>query len=175
MRRYVPDASVAVKWYLASASEPLLREADSVLRAYLAGEAELIVPELFFAEFANVFWKAERQGRCDSHASCQALRSILEHGLESAPIVPLLPDAAGIARSYGCSVYDGLYLALAVERSATLITADRRLVVAVSPWLPAAWLGAFGGPAQGLPGRPWIQGRAGQYTQTPFSGAENGV
>ncbi|MBM3746602.1 MAG: type II toxin-antitoxin system VapC family toxin [Acidobacteria bacterium] len=154
MRRHVLDASVAVKWYLASASEPLLAEADLVLRAYVAGEAELIVPELFFAEFANVFWKAERQGRCDSPTSRRALRSILAFGLESAPTVPLLPDAVGIARSHGCSVYDGLYLAVAVERAATLITADQRLVAAVSPGLPVAWLGAFGGAVQGWPGTP---------------------
>jgi predicted nucleic acid-binding protein len=152
LRRYVLDASVAAKWYLASASEPLLAQADAVLRSYLAGEAELIVPELFFVEFVNVFWKAERQGRCDSHTSRQAVRSILAHGLESAPIVPLLPDAAEVARRYGCSVYDGLYLALAIERSATLITADRRLVAAVNPPLPVTWLGAFGGPARNFSG-----------------------
>jgi len=154
LRRYVLDASVAVKWHLASAAEPLLAEADMVLRAYVAGEAELIVPELFFAEFANVFWKAERQGRCEAQTSRRALRSIVAFGLESAPTVPLLPDAAGIARIHGCSVYDGLYLAVAVERSATLITADRRLVEAVSPHLPVAWLGAFGGAVQGWPGTP---------------------
>ncbi|MEK7407080.1 MAG: type II toxin-antitoxin system VapC family toxin [Acidobacteriota bacterium] len=152
MTRYVLDASVAVKWYLISSSEPLLAEADSVLKAYLSGEAELIVPELFFAEFANVFWKAERQGRCDSRTSTRALRSILAHRLESAPIVPLLAEAARIARSYSCSVYDAIYLALAIERNATLITADRRLVAAVSTRLPVTWLGAFRATVPPVPG-----------------------
>ncbi len=152
MTRYVLDASVAVKWYLSSSSEPLLAEADSIRKAYVIGEVELLVPELFFAEFSNVFWKAERQGRCDPSTSDRALRSILAHRLEGSPIVPPLPHAALIARTCGCTVYDGLYLALAVQANATLITADQRLVAAVSPRLPAVWLGSFGGPTQGVPG-----------------------
>ena len=51
----VVDASVAVSWFV---KEERRDEALAVLRC----KARVIVPDLFFAEFANVLWKKRRIG-----------------------------------------------------------------------------------------------------------------
>jgi predicted nucleic acid-binding protein len=55
----------------------------------------------------------------------------------------LLPLALQIAILHGRSVYDSLYVALAVEASTELITADERLANALAARFPVKWLGAM--------------------------------
>jgi predicted nucleic acid-binding protein len=55
----------------------------------------------------------------------------------------LLPKAVSIAFDFGRSVYDCLYVALAVRSQTQLITADERLANALAARLPVKWLGAF--------------------------------
>jgi len=59
----VLDASVAVKWVLPPANEDLVPEAVDLLRRYAQQEVRFVVPDIFWAEFGNVAWKAVRQGR----------------------------------------------------------------------------------------------------------------
>lgn len=147
MTNYVLDASVALKWFLPRASEPLAAEAVVLARQYAAGHIRFLVPDLFFAEFASVMWKAERRRRCSRRTADQAVEEVLKLGLPSFATPPLLPGARGIARTLGCTVYDGIYLSLAVDTGASMITADERLVRAVGARLPILWLGAHAGTA----------------------------
>jgi predicted nucleic acid-binding protein len=55
----------------------------------------------------------------------------------------LLPEAVEIALSHDRSVYDCLYIALAIQFKTEMITADERLANAVAAHLPVKWLGAF--------------------------------
>jgi predicted nucleic acid-binding protein len=55
----------------------------------------------------------------------------------------LLPDALEIAFAYDRSVYDSLYVALAIQFKTEMITADERLANALASRLPVKWLGAF--------------------------------
>ena len=54
----------------------------------------------------------------------------------------LLPQACEIALHFERSVYDALYVALAVSRKLIFITADERLVNALGTFFPVKWLGA---------------------------------
>ena len=56
--RIVVDGSVAAKWYFA---EPGHEAADRVLEARIAGEHELLAPDLIVPEFVNVLWKRVRR------------------------------------------------------------------------------------------------------------------
>jgi predicted nucleic acid-binding protein len=70
---YVLDASVAAKWFLPLAQEPLVAEAQRMLRGFSSGTLRLLVPDPFWPEMDNILWKAVRLGRMPT-ASCDAAR-----------------------------------------------------------------------------------------------------
>ena len=143
MTSYVLDASVAVKWYLAAQDEPLREQALLLADRYAGGFIRFVVPDLFFAEVGNIFWKAERNGRCTPKLAAWAVDEILELRLDAVPSTKLLRDAVSIASKYERSVYDSLYLALAVSANVKFLTADERLVNALRGEFPVTWLGAM--------------------------------
>jgi len=142
VRSYVLDAGVAAKWFLPPTTEPLSSEALALLQRYTKGQFNFVVPDLFFAEFANVLWKAERYGRCDRAVADAAIQRIVSSGFPSSPSSALIEPAMPIARAYGRTVYDSLYVALAIQTKTQLITADERLVNSSAGRLPVIWLGA---------------------------------
>jgi predicted nucleic acid-binding protein len=72
-----------------------------------------------------------------------ALESVLKLPLEVTPTVEVVREASVIARKYDRTVYDSIYLALAVRTGYHLITADNRLVSTVGDSLPVFWLGSL--------------------------------
>ncbi|MBI4480763.1 MAG: type II toxin-antitoxin system VapC family toxin [Acidobacteria bacterium] len=143
MRLLVIDASVAAKWFLPSSDEPLADEAAELLRQYARNEVGFIVPDLFWSEFANVLWKAVRQGRWTSATAHRALNEMRGRKLTTVAALSLLDEAFTLASSFDHSVYDSIYVALAVSSKAQLITADEKLANALAARLPVKWLGAF--------------------------------
>jgi predicted nucleic acid-binding protein len=137
------DASVAAKWFLPPAQEPLAAEAQMLLKRFSLGDCNLIVPDLFWPEMGNILRKAARSGRITTK-SCEAAVAALEgSGIRTAPSLPLLKNAMAIALAFDRTVYDSEYLALAVESSFPLLTADERLANALSARFPIRWLGAL--------------------------------
>ena len=125
MRDVVVDSSVAVKWFV---PEVLSEEAAHLLD----GSFELITPDLLFAEFGNVLWKKVTRGEIQRGEAGDILAA-----LDAVPLVVvsssrLVAAALEIAVAYERTVYDALYLALAVARDCTFITADDRLARALS-------------------------------------------
>ncbi|MHB8412536.1 MAG: type II toxin-antitoxin system VapC family toxin [Candidatus Acidiferrales bacterium] len=143
MSRIVVDASVAAKWFLPGRGETLAEEAFRLLRRYARGEIRLVVPDLFWAELGNLLWKAVRQGRCTKTTAESALTSLKDRKLPTVPTVALLDVAFAIALAFDRTVYDSLYVALAVHSKAELVTADERLANALAAQLPVKWLGAM--------------------------------
>jgi predicted nucleic acid-binding protein len=122
--RAVIDASVAAKWYFA---EPGHQTADRLLAARIAGERELLAPDLIVPEFANVLWKHVRRQEC-SRETADAILALWEVDRPSLVASSLLVSQAfQLAADLDLSVYDGFYLALALAIEAPLVTADRRL------------------------------------------------
>ena len=124
MTTLVVDASVAAKWLIdEEGSQAALR-----LRA---PEYDLVCPDLLFLEVGNVVWRKVREAEIeesDGRAMVAAIRAAPFH---VEPAVALLPAAWEIAVRHDRSVYDGVYLALAVGLDAPLVTADRRLARAL--------------------------------------------
>lgn len=143
MRLYVVDASVAAKWTLPGPSEPLFVEAESVLRQFVHGQVSLVVPDFFWVEITNILCKAVRVGRCTKSSAEASLVALRNHRIPTVSTLPLLDSALDKAIVYGRSVYDSVYLALAVESAGELVTADEKLVNAVAGRLPVIWLGAI--------------------------------
>lgn len=141
MTTLVVDASVAAKWFLPSKNEPHADTAAGLLKRYVNGDIRFIVPDLFWAELGNIFWKAVRQGRWQRSRAEEAIRLVQTRSFPSIPAKALLQDAFQISTSFDRSVYDCLYVALAIASKATLITADERLANALAAYLPVKWLG----------------------------------
>ncbi|MBI1743903.1 type II toxin-antitoxin system VapC family toxin [Candidatus Acetothermia bacterium] len=145
MKRFVVDASVAIKWYL---PEVLSGQAEQFLEAAAEEDSRLLAPDLIVAELGNILWKKHRLGEL----APSEVQQVLGHIRTSFPIqlyasLSLVESAWEIARVYQRSVYDALYVALAEQRDAVFITADQRLVKALSH-APLAkriqWLGMWG-------------------------------
>jgi predicted nucleic acid-binding protein len=143
VKTYVIDASVAAKWVLPASGETLAREALELLKRYAAGELRFVVPDLFWAEFASVLWKAVRQRRIRVASAESALEVMRSRNFPTVSSHTLLVEAFAIATAFDRVVYDALYVALAVNSKSQLITADERLANALAAHLPVKWLGSL--------------------------------
>lgn len=138
--RAVVDASVAVKLFV---PEVLSTEAQTVFTRFAQENgAELIVPDLFFIECANVFWKWVQRSAYPAKAAQEHLRDLTGLGLTAIPTQVLAEDALGIALKHRVTAYDACYIAAASQLRLPLITADEKLVAQVAKGsYEVQWLG----------------------------------
>jgi predicted nucleic acid-binding protein len=136
--KLIVDSGVAVKWFI---PEVLSTEA----KAWRDATTDLHTLAFFFdLEIASVLWK--KIGRSEiSEADADAI-------LAQLPVLPLarhddasvLTSSFTIANQTRRSVYDCMYLALAVALRGRMLTADEKFVNALkgTPWEPyVVWVG----------------------------------
>jgi predicted nucleic acid-binding protein len=117
----VIDASVAIKWYV-----PEDRSSEAV--AVLSSGADLLAPELLVAELGNIVWKKRRRGELTLDEATTIVQAFVTAcPVELRPTFPNLDHAFRIAAAFNRTVYDSLYLALAVTEHCPLLTADEHL------------------------------------------------
>jgi predicted nucleic acid-binding protein len=138
----VVDASVGVKWFLPETGESLVSQAVALLDAFDEEEVRFVVPDLFYVETASAIWKAVRVGRVPRSFGDNALMLLTQRKFPTVPSLKLLDKAFQIAADHGRTVYDCLYVALAVQTNSQLITADERLANSLAARFPVKWLGA---------------------------------
>jgi predicted nucleic acid-binding protein len=98
----------------------------------LAGGGALHAPDLIYAELANVIWKRHGRGEIDSDEAGRLLADLRSLPLEITPCGDLVEAALELALRSGRSVYDCLYLALAIKNRSVMVSADKRLVNALA-------------------------------------------
>ncbi len=143
MTSVVVDASVAVKWCLPSVREELVAEAEGLLESSRRDQFRFLVPDLFWVEVANALWKAVKRSEMSSNNAAAALSFLRDLDIATLPSIDLVPQAMDLAIGHGRTVYDSLYVALAMQSKSSLITADERLANALAARFPVKWLGAM--------------------------------
>jgi predicted nucleic acid-binding protein len=143
LKPVVLDASVAVKWLAPLDREPFTEESLSLLRRHVIGEIEFIVPDVFWAEVVNVLWKGVRQRRWTRSLAEDFSARMIAREFQTISSLTLIEAASKIAFAHDRSVYDCLYVALAIRARTEFVTADERLVNAVGAHLPVKWLGRY--------------------------------
>jgi predicted nucleic acid-binding protein len=121
---FVVDASVVVKWFV-----PEIH--SDAARRLLALPHEYIAPDLLFAETANTIWKKIRREELTAEEGQRLVADIGQIAVASVPCRALAEDAHALANATGRTVYDAMYVALAVRLSTRAITADDRLEAAL--------------------------------------------
>lgn len=122
----VLDASVAIKWFH---EESDTVDAEAVQEWVANGEVRALVPPLLFYEVANALtFKASSRVE-EIIAAHRLLEQMPFQVVEVAHAI--LEDAIRVAHQHRISVYDAIYIALALFSGARLVTADKKLVGAV--------------------------------------------
>jgi predicted nucleic acid-binding protein len=147
--RAVVDASVAAQLYV---PEPLTAQAVALFRLLADPGTVFLVPDLFYVECANIFWKKVQRGDCTAAEATGALANIRALRLLPTPTFDLVADALPLAIAHGISAYDACYVTLAHRAGISLITADQRLVQKLTgtPYT-VGWLGNWTPPSSPAP------------------------
>ncbi|MDF1585634.1 type II toxin-antitoxin system VapC family toxin [Marinimicrococcus flavescens] len=115
------DASAVAKWFL---PEPWQEEA----LALLAHRERLAAPDILAPELRGVLARRCRRGEVAEAEARAAIATFEAAGLVLHPSPPLLAAAFELALAARHGVYDCVYLALAVQLDAPLVTGDEKLV-----------------------------------------------
>lgn len=132
MSVFVVDASVVIKWFVPEIhSEAACR--------LLAATHQYLSPDLLFPEVGNAIWKKVRRGELTAEEGQRLAVDISSIAVETVSTRGLMIDAHALAITTGLTVYDAMYLALAVRLKTELVTADDRLsrTVAAHPMTAA--------------------------------------
>lgn len=119
MKAYVVDAGVAVKWFL---PEVHWEAAWHLLDSSTA----LHVPTFFELEFGNIVCKKVRRMELSQQDANLMFEQLGRVTIKRHPDTTLVRAALDLAHHLRQSLYDCLYLALALHLKIQLVTADRR-------------------------------------------------
>ena len=122
MKQWVVDASVGVKWFL---DENDREKAIAILDQMERREIEVIIPDIFYLELANVFQKGFRKGLIRFEEAQKSFEKIENLPLKRHRHEDLFDVALDNAMIFGITTYDAIYLSLAEIYLVPLVTADK--------------------------------------------------
>jgi predicted nucleic acid-binding protein len=127
---FVVDASLVVKWFV-----PEIHA--EAARRWLDASHDYVAPDLLFAEVGNVVWKKVRRKELEETEARQLVMDLARVAVETVATRSLLHDALAVALTTGITVYDAMYLTLAVRIESAVITGDGRFAdeIAAHPLL----------------------------------------
>ena len=131
MKRFVLDASVALRWLL---DDPVSPYAERVKQLLIKG-ARATVPALWHLEMSNGLAVAERRSILSPANIDQALlhiEQIVSQRVDTSSAFVSTRQSLATARAFKLSAYDAVYLDLARHERLPLATLDERLRAAAA-------------------------------------------
>ena len=126
MSVFVADASLVVKWFV-----PEIH--SEAARRWLGSSHEYVAPDLLFAEVGNAVWKKVRRDELTADEGRRLVADLRRVAVDGVAARTLLPDAVTLAINADITVYDAMYLTLAVRLATEVVTGDDRLKRKVAP------------------------------------------
>jgi predicted nucleic acid-binding protein len=126
LKQFVLDASVSLAWFV---DDPIPDLAIRVKNSLQNGSSAL-VPALWHLEMANGFALAERRRALTPAVADRCLddvEELLNSVIESSSRTVSLREAHAVARTFGLTAYDAVYLETALREHLALATLDRGL------------------------------------------------
>jgi predicted nucleic acid-binding protein len=121
----VVDASVGVKLFISESGSP---QAETLFRQLTNDDpSRIFVPDLFYAECANVLWKYARFYEYPPENASQDVQDLSNLALQSISTADLIRGAMALALEYRITIYDACYAAAAERLGMPLVTADDQL------------------------------------------------
>jgi len=123
--KWVIDANVAIKW--------IFPEVDSEIALSILedDQAILLVPDFFFSDVTNILWKLIQRQSLSVKKARASLELIKQVDFKVSDSYGLAMQALDLSIQVQQSVYDCIYLALAISNDCEMITADERFINAV--------------------------------------------
>src|ERR1035437_1469799 len=121
---FVVDCSVAAKWVL---PEPDRAAALRLLERFESGEVSLIAPDLIHVEFASLLAKRHRRKQISQEQAREAFHLLAQCPVRLFATPQQLPGALDLSLQHQLSLWDCVYLGLALERDCAFLTAAQRL------------------------------------------------
>lgn len=127
----VLDASAALAWLFGRDDKTERKHADAMLETL--GDGGGLVPVLWHSEVCNALIVAERRKVANEAQTTDFLARLAALPIEtdSAPMPVRRDIPLALARRFGLSVYDAVYLELALRNDARLASFDRKLIAAM--------------------------------------------
>lgn len=122
---YVLDASVVMKWFI-----PEIHWEQAV-RLNSFPESSLNAPDFFQLECTSILSKKVRRKELQLDEANQIQEQLLQIPVQMHPWQDLLLEAGQVAHETYRSVYDCLYLVLARQLNGRMVTADKKLYMAL--------------------------------------------
>jgi predicted nucleic acid-binding protein len=123
--RCVVDTNLCIKQFI---TDPLTTKVNQLLDFLAESSTEFFVPDLFYIESANVFWKYVRANLYTLEQAEADLLDLQTLRLQVTSTQSLMAEAVRIGVNYSVTAYDACYVALSDRVKAPLLTLDERLV-----------------------------------------------
>lgn len=125
----VIDANVGIKRFIRDPLTPKVRQLFDTL---YYPQTAIYIPDLFYIETANIFWKYVRAGLYTPTETQKDLVTLKAFPLRVTSTAELMEEATSIGLTYNITAYDGAYVALSQRVNAPLLTLDQKLVNALA-------------------------------------------
>lgn len=127
--RCVIDANVGIKRFI---SDPLTAKSRQLFDTLNNPQTEIFIPDLFYIEIANIFWKYVRAELYSAFQVQTDLSILKQFPLKVVSTSELMEEAINIAIAHEISAYDAAYVALFRRVNAPLLTLDKKLIKALA-------------------------------------------